>query len=98
MIWRGTTGKALIAGVTVSALLILFQVWMMRWNVVIGGQEIAKTGRGLLSYQLVLLHREGLLTAVLVAVAPLLLLWAAVRVLPPWGKAVASSPSAHASA
>ena len=98
MIWRGTTGRALIVGVTVSALLILFQVWMMRWNVVIGGQEIAKTGRGLLSYQLVLLHREGLLTAVSVAVAPLLLLWAAVRVLPPWGKAVASSPSAHASA
>jgi Ni/Fe-hydrogenase subunit HybB-like protein len=84
MIWRGTTGKALIVGVTVSALLILFQVWMMRWNVVIGGQEIAKTGRGLLTYQLVLLHREGLLTAVSVAVAPLLLLWATVRVLPPW--------------
>jgi Ni/Fe-hydrogenase subunit HybB-like protein len=84
MIWRGTTGKALIVGVTVSALLVLFQVWMMRWNVVIGGQEIAKTGKGLLSYQLVLLHREGLLTAVSVAVAPLLLLWAAVLVLPPW--------------
>ena len=98
LIWRGTTGRALIVGVTVSALLILFQVWMMRWNVVIGGQEIAKTGRGLLSYQLMLLHREGLLTAVSVAVAPLLLLWAAVRVLPPWGKAVASSPSPHASA
>ena len=98
MIWRGTTGKALIVGVTVSALLVLFQVCMMRWNVVIGGQEIAKTGKGLLSYQLVLLHREGLLTAVSVAVAPLLLLWAAVRVLPPWEKAAASSPSLHASA
>jgi Ni/Fe-hydrogenase subunit HybB-like protein len=84
LIWRGTTGKALIAGVTVSALLVLFQVWMMRWNVVIGGQEIAKTGKGLLSYQLVLFHREGLLTAVSVAVAPLLLLWATIRVLPPW--------------
>ena len=98
MIWRGTTGKALIVGVTVSALLILFQVWMMRWNVVIGGQEIAKTGKGLLSYQLVLLHREGLVTAVSVAVAPLLLLWVAVRVLPPWGKAAIHSPSPHASA
>jgi Ni/Fe-hydrogenase subunit HybB-like protein len=98
MIWRGTTGKALIVGVTVSALLVLFQVWMMRWNVVIGGQEIAKTGKGLLSYQLVLLHREGLLMAVSVAVAPLLLLWATVRVLPPWDKAAASSPSPHASA
>ena len=88
MVWRGTTGKALIVGVTVSALLVLFQVWMMRWNVVIGGQEIAKTGKGLLSYQLVLLHREGLLTAVAVAVAPLLLLWAMVRVLPPFTKPV----------
>ena len=88
MIWRGTTGKALIVGVTVSSLLVLFQVWMMRWNVVIGGQEIAKTGKGLLSYQLVLLHREGLLTAVAVAVAPLLLLWAMVRVLPPFTKPV----------
>jgi Ni/Fe-hydrogenase subunit HybB-like protein len=98
MIWRGTTGKAQIVGVTVSALLVLFQVWMMRWNVVIGGQEIAKTGKGLLSYQLVLLHREGLLTAVSVAVAPLLLLWATVRVLPPWDRVAASSPSPHASA
>jgi len=88
MVWRGTTGKALIVGVTVSALLVLFQVWMMRWNVVIGGQEIAKTGKGLLSYQLVLLHREGLLTAVAVAVAPLLVLWAMVRVLPPFTKPV----------
>jgi Ni/Fe-hydrogenase subunit HybB-like protein len=98
MIWRGTTGKALVVGVTVSALLVLFQVWMMRWNVVIGGQEIAKTGKGLLSYQLVLLHREGLLTAVSVAVAPLLLLWATVRVLPPWQKTATFSPSPDASA
>ena len=98
MIWRGTTGKALIVGVTVSALLVLFQVWMMRWNVVIGGQEIAKTGKGLLTYQMVLFHREGLLTAVTVAVAPLLLLWAMVRLLPPWEKAATFAPSPHASA
>jgi Ni/Fe-hydrogenase subunit HybB-like protein len=98
MIWRGTTGKALIVGVTVCALLVLFQVWMMRWNVVIGGQEIAKTGKGLLSYQLVLLHREGLLTAVSVAVAPLLLLWATVRVLPPWQKTAPPSTPPHAGA
>jgi len=26
-------------------------VFLMRWNVVIGGQEIAKTMRGLLHYQ-----------------------------------------------
>jgi predicted membrane protein len=85
MIWRGTTGKALIVGVTVSALLVLFSVWMMRWNVVIGGQEIAKTGKGLLTYQMVIMHREGLVTAVGIVVGPLLLLWAMVRLLPPWG-------------
>jgi Ni/Fe-hydrogenase subunit HybB-like protein len=84
MIWKGTTGKALIAGVTTCALLVLFSVWMMRWNVVIGGQEIAKTAKGILEYQIVILHREGLVTAVSVAVAPLILLWFMVRLLPPW--------------
>ena len=63
MIWRGTTGKALIAGVTASACLVLFSVFMMRWNVVIGGQEISKTGKGLLTYHLLIFHREGLLAA-----------------------------------
>ncbi len=84
MIWKGTTGRALVVGVTTSALLVLFSVWMMRWNVVIGGQEIAKTAKGILEYQIVILHREGLVTAVSVAVAPLFLLWAMVRMLPPW--------------
>ena len=44
MFWRGTKGKALVAGITIAALLVLFNVLMMRFNVVIGGQEIAKTG------------------------------------------------------
>jgi Ni/Fe-hydrogenase subunit HybB-like protein len=98
MIWRGTTGKALVVGVTTCALLVLFSVWMMRWNVVIGGQEIAKTGRGLLTYQIVVLHREGLLTAVATAVAPLFLLWAMVRLLPPWGENAAPSHAPASSA
>jgi len=46
MIWRGTSGRALVVGVTVCACLVLFSVFMMRWNVVIGGQEISKTGKG----------------------------------------------------
>src|SRR3990172_7122104 len=37
MIWRGTNGRALVAGVTTCASLVLFSVLMMRWNVVIGG-------------------------------------------------------------
>jgi Ni/Fe-hydrogenase subunit HybB-like protein len=86
MIWRNTTGKALVAGVTVSALLVLLGVFMMRWNVVIGGQEIAKTGKGLLSYQLPVFHREGLLTAALAIAAPLVILTFLTRLFPPWAE------------
>lgn len=93
MIWRGTTGKALVLGVTLSACLVLFSVFMMRWNVVIGGQEISKTGRGLLEYHLPIFHKEGLVAAVSVLVAPLLMLWGAVRLLPPWSQSPASPPS-----
>jgi len=84
MIWRGTSGKALIAGVTLSACLVLLSVFMMRWNVVIGGQEISKTGRGLLSYQMQLFGKEGLLVAALLLLAPLATLFGLTRFFPPW--------------
>ncbi len=97
MIWRGTTGKALVVGVTVSALLVLLSVFMMRWNVVIGGQEIAKTGKGLLSYHTLIFHREGLLTAISVALAPLVMLWIMTRLFPPWVQNATPAPSPLAS-
>jgi Ni/Fe-hydrogenase subunit HybB-like protein len=84
MIWRGTTGKALVAGVTFSACLVLFSVFMMRWNVVIGGQEISKTGKGLLSYHLDFLGQEGALVAMILVLAPLAVLLGMVRLFPPW--------------
>jgi Ni/Fe-hydrogenase subunit HybB-like protein len=93
LIWRGTTGKALIAGVTLSAVLVLISVMMMRWNVVIGGQEISKTGQGLLHYEMLIFHREGLLTAAAVVGAPLALLAVLVRLLPPWGEDATPAPS-----
>ena len=84
MFWRGVAGRALVAGITVSALLILLNVIMMRFNVVIGGQEISKTCVGLLSFPWVFLGREGVLAAASVLVAPMLLLLAMVRLLHPW--------------
>jgi Ni/Fe-hydrogenase subunit HybB-like protein len=93
MIWRGTTGKMLVAGVTVSAALVLFAVFMMRWNVVIGGQEIAKTGKGLLTYHPLIFGREGILAAASPIVAALVFLWGAVRLFPPWSHDSAPSPS-----
>lgn len=84
MFWRGTAGRALVAGVTTSAALILLNVIMMRFNVVIGGQEISKTGVGLLSYPWVFLGREGVFAAAAVLAAPMLLLLVMIRLLPPW--------------
>jgi predicted membrane protein len=93
LIWRGTTGNALVAGVAGSAFLVLLSVLMMRWNVVIGGQEIAKTAKGLLSYHPTIFGREGLLAAGVVLVTPLVLLLGMVRLFPPWEEDTTSASS-----
>ena len=96
MIWRSTTGRALIIGVTTCSVLVLFSVFMMRWNVVIGGQEISKTGKGLLSYQMPFWGKEGGLMAVALVIAPFLVLVVLTRLFPPWEDHVKSSSSLHA--
>jgi predicted membrane protein len=93
MIWRGTSGRALVVGVTVCACLVLFSVFMMRWNVVIGGQEISKTGKGLLSYHLPLFGKEGALVAILLTMAPLGVLYVLTRLFPPWADAATHAHS-----
>jgi len=98
MIWRGTTGHTLVAGVTVCAVLVLFSVFMMRWNVVIGGQEISKTGKGLLTYHPLIFGREGILAAASPMIAAFVLLWLAVKLLPPWPHDAAPSPAPPARA
>jgi Ni/Fe-hydrogenase subunit HybB-like protein len=96
LFWRGTTGKALVAGITLSACLVLISVLAMRWNVVIGGQEIAKTGKGLVTYHMLFWHREGLVTAIAVVVAPLVMLLGVVRLFPPWAENSTRSATAGA--
>ena len=84
MIWRGTSGTALIVGITSSAILVLLAVLMMRYNVVVGGQEISKTAKGLLAYHPPIFSREGLLAAGIVLLVPMILLSVLVRLFPPW--------------
>jgi Ni/Fe-hydrogenase subunit HybB-like protein len=84
LIWRGTSGTALVVGITGSAILVLLAVLMMRYNVVIGGQEISKTAKGLLAYHPSIFGREGLLAAGIVLVVPLIMLAVLVRLFPPW--------------
>jgi predicted membrane protein len=77
-------GKAFVIGSTISALLVLMNVLLMRWNVVIGGQEISKTGKGLLTYQMPLFGHESLVSATILVIAPFVLLWVLTRLFPPW--------------
>ena len=89
LIWRGTSGTSLIVGITGCSILVLLAVLMMRYNVVIGGQEISKTAKGLVAYHPPIFGREGLLAAGIVLVIPMILLSVLVRLFPPWEKAAA---------
>ena len=63
-VWRRKpSGKKLIVATSVVSVLSLTQVFMMRYNVVIGGQEISKTMRGYLEYQVPVFGIEGALAA-----------------------------------
>ena len=84
VIWRGTQDKQLIVGVTIAAVMVLVAVLAMRWNVVIGGQELSKTMQGLLSYTPPILGREGILAVVIVFTLPFVMLWGLTRLFPPW--------------
>jgi Ni/Fe-hydrogenase subunit HybB-like protein len=84
MVMLNTRGRAFVIGATTSALLVLMNVLMMRWNVVIGGQEIGKSAKGLLTYEMPLMGHESLFTATLLTLAPFALLWILVRLFPPW--------------
>jgi predicted membrane protein len=66
-----------------SALLLILQVFAMRWNIVIGGQLMSKSLRGLRSpYSPELFDREGVLVAMGLLVIPFVFLWIFDRILP----------------
>jgi Ni/Fe-hydrogenase subunit HybB-like protein len=64
--------------------LTLIGIFAMRWNVVIGGQLFSKSFLGYTTYKMGLVTREGLLTAIVLTVLPLVILWVLVKLLPPW--------------
>lgn len=84
MIALGTGGRTFVRGAMISASLVLMNVMLMRWNVVIGGQEISKTGKGLLTYLMPWFGHESIATASIFLIAPFVLLWVLIRLFPPW--------------
>jgi Ni/Fe-hydrogenase subunit HybB-like protein len=84
LIALNTRGRAFVIGATSSAMLVLMNVLLMRWNVVIGGQEISKTGKGLLTYLMPFWGHESFVSASILLIAPFILLWVLTRLFPPW--------------
>ncbi|HIF30927.1 MAG TPA: polysulfide reductase [Planctomycetaceae bacterium] len=70
-----------------ASLLVLLQVFAMRWNVVVGGQLFSKSFRGFVEFPLHWTGREGLFAAAVVLALPLLALWAASKIVPLWQSA-----------
>jgi Ni/Fe-hydrogenase subunit HybB-like protein len=64
--------------------LTLIGIFAMRWNVVIGGQLFSKSFLGYTAYKMSFATREGLLTAIILSILPLGVLWVLSKLLPPW--------------
>jgi predicted membrane protein len=71
-----------------TSLLVLFGIFFMRWNVVIGGQLFSKSFYGFTSYKIGLAGSEGLFMALVWIILPFLILAFLLWLLPPWKKYV----------
>ena len=83
----------LIPGLTIrraipALVLVLFGVFMMRWNVVIGGQSFSLTFSGYMDYRMPIIpqsletFKEGLFGALLIGVMPFILFWILNKIFP----------------
>jgi len=83
----GLTIRRALAG----SLLVLMGVFMMRWNVVIGGQAFSASFSGFMEYHLpiwpstVELFKEGLFGALSVIITPFVLFYLITKILPVFG-------------
>ncbi len=72
----------------VALVLVIFGVFMMRWNVVIGGQAFSLSFAGYMHYHLPVIphsfetYKEGLFGALTIAVMPFVLFWGINKLLP----------------
>jgi predicted membrane protein len=73
---------------TIATVLVIFGVFMMRWNVVIGGQAFSLSFAGFMHYHLPFLptswetFREGFFGAVTVMVTPFVIFWFLNKIVP----------------
>jgi Ni/Fe-hydrogenase subunit HybB-like protein len=70
-----------------SAILVQVGIFSTRWNVVIGGQLFSKSLRGLTTYKMSIMGIEGLASAIVLLLLPVVILSVLLRILPPWPEA-----------
>jgi predicted membrane protein len=91
---RPTVGRTVI-----SSLLILFGVFMMRWNVVIGGQSFSYTLAGFMDYLMPIVPKDletlknGPLAALAIFALPFVLLWILSAVFPLFSGRAEAAPA-----
>jgi Ni/Fe-hydrogenase subunit HybB-like protein len=81
-------GKRLVNWLFLSGLAMMIGVLAMRWNVVIGGQELSKTMKGLLTYYPEMFGRESLFVVGIITICPYITLWLVTKLLPPWNEKI----------
>lgn len=70
--------------ISISSVLVVIGVFAMRWNVVIGGQEISKSLSGTMTYVPKFFDMEGVLPAIIILIIPFVILYVVTKILPPW--------------
>ena len=69
---------------TLAGIMTLIGIFAMRWNVVIGGQLFSKSFLGYTTYKVEFATKEGLLPAIALLILPVGILWALLKLFPPW--------------
>ncbi|MGB7844349.1 MAG: NrfD/PsrC family molybdoenzyme membrane anchor subunit [Candidatus Acidiferrum sp.] len=77
-----------------AAILTMIGIFAMRWNVVIGGQLFSKSFLGYTSYKMAFVTKEGLVPAIVLLVLPFVILYALIKILPPWQEGNAATAQA----
>ncbi len=76
--------KVVLILAPICSLMILLQVLLMRWNVVVGGQLMSNSTRGQVSFRPEWLNREGIIPAIIIMMAPLIILYILGKIFPLW--------------
>jgi predicted membrane protein len=84
----------------IASVFLLFEVWMMRWNIVVGGQLFSKSYVGFREFHPVWFEKEGIFPAIAFTILPFFVLWAVTRLLSigPAEESMPDNPASRAEA